>query len=286
MPIGGGGVVNNTYGERRGTGIGFGTGAGLGQRRASTMMRGRADSIARFQNTLFSQFKLLPATELSRMGALPSYEAATVGQILVDVPLDPAERAKTLVVFVSHRWVGNSSCGGPQPDTPEGDVFKVIERAVHNLKATYAARKGKRAGRELNVLLWIDYSCAPSSQDASRSLLLLSLPGIMERCDMVVYPVLANSWYTPRQLKEWHRHPSRRFLEDIAQVMGTESGEFLRKHVHCQELFSRSWVSCFMLMCMYVCACWYVYVYVGFDDTCLYACICVECLCLCTRYVY
>jgi hypothetical protein len=238
------GAAAKPYGERKGTGIGFGTGAGLGLRRPSTMMLARTESAARFQNPLFSPLKLLPATELSRIGALPSYEAATVGQMLVDVPLDPAERAKTLVVFVSHRWVGKSSCGGIQPDTPAGDVHRVIERAVHSLKSAFAERRGKQAGRALNVLLWIDHCCAPSTQDASaRSLLLLSLPGIMERCDLVVYPVLSNAWYTSKQLNEWHRHPSRRFLEDIAQVMGGESGEFLRKHVHCQELFSRGWVS-------------------------------------------
>jgi hypothetical protein len=243
VDVGGGGGLN-AYGGRRGTGIGFGTGAGMGLRRASTMMVAKTESAARFQNPLFSQLKLLPSTELFRVGALPSNEAATVGQILVDVPIEPAERAKTLVVFVSHRWVGTSSCGGPQPDTPEGDVYRVIERAVHSLKSAHAQRKGKKAGQDLKVLLWIDHCCAPSNQDSSsRSLLLLSLPGIMERCDLVMYPVLANTWYSSKQLKEWHRHPSRRFLEDIAQVMGGESADFLWKHVHCQELFSRAWVS-------------------------------------------
>lgn len=105
---------------------------------------------------------VLPLAGLSAARCIPKYETAMRSGALVRY--DALDRNSAFVVFVSHRWVNESSMGRPGFRQYEGgggreDGTPDVESAKHAFLVEGLNSILASLPREVAVFLWIDFSC-------------------------------------------------------------------------------------------------------------------------------
>lgn len=101
---------------------------------------------------------VLPLAGLSAARCFPKYENAMRSGALV--PYDSLDRNSAFVVFVSHRWVNESSQqSGFEQRGDGGDGTPDLESAKHGFLVEGLSSILASLPREVAVFLWIDFSC-------------------------------------------------------------------------------------------------------------------------------
>ncbi|CAN0381100.1 unnamed protein product, partial [Ectocarpus sp. 12 AP-2014] len=133
---------------------------------------------------------VLPLTGLSAARSFPKYQNAMRSGALV--PYDSLDRNSAFVVFVSHRWINESSRptefwkhGGGQDfgeGSPDVDSAKhtFLVEGLHSILASLP--------REVAVFLWIDYSCIDQENPESKRKGARSVAAYMQLSDAVFTP--------------------------------------------------------------------------------------------------
>lgn len=103
---------------------------------------------------------LLPLAGLSAARCFPKFENARRSGALV--PYDALDRNSAFVVFVSHRWVNDSSrptAFRQHGAARGGDGMPDVDSAKHGFLVEGLNSILASLPREVAVFLWIDYSC-------------------------------------------------------------------------------------------------------------------------------
>jgi hypothetical protein len=114
--------------------------------------------------------------------------------------LTDIDRSKSLVVFISHRWLRANSLapgwdGQPHPDNTNGDVFKLCVEGIYALKQSVAPQLAY-------CYIWMDYCCIDQDKDTSATR-LIDLKTVMEGVDCVFTPIIDHSAGSRSTIEDW-----------------------------------------------------------------------------------
>lgn len=172
---------------------------------------------------------------LKAIGRIPrSDEARKMRGLLV--PLDDVgDRADTLVVFVSHRWLRSKAAHKAK--------FERLIVAGEILKRQFNAAAIGGTPQLKRLLLWMDWACIDQDDRASRDRGVASLPAYVEQSDVLLTPIPADrdAFQSSRHAKRWSSQSSE-LLDAITSSMYSLDREMLLRHAHARELFSRGWI--------------------------------------------
>ncbi|CBJ29089.1 MORN repeat variant family protein [Ectocarpus siliculosus] len=185
---------------------------------------------------------VLPLTGLSAARSFPKYQNAMRSGALV--PYDSLDRNSAFVVFVSHRWINESSRptefwkhGGGQDfgeGSPDVDSAKhtFLVEGLHSILASLP--------REVAVFLWIDYSCIDQENPESKRKGARSVAAYMQLSDAVFTPY-AESLYPSSG-----GGGGETFANPLGEVCNTPWPNSYRS---LQDFCSRAWCRLEVLLC-------------------------------------
>ncbi|CAM9492314.1 unnamed protein product [Pylaiella littoralis] len=181
---------------------------------------------------------VLPLAGLSAASCFPKYENAMRSGALV--PYDSLDRNSAFVVFVSHRWVNDSS--RPTESGKPGDGGNGtpdVESAKHGLLVEGLSSILASLPREVAVFLWIDFSCIDQDNKESKRKGARSVAAYMQLCDAVFTPYAESLYPISGGERETFANP----LGEVCDTPWPNSYRSL------QDFCSRAWCRLEVLLC-------------------------------------
>eukprot|EP00752_Nemacystus_decipiens_P004430 g4043.t1 len=184
---------------------------------------------------------VLPLAGLSAARCFPKYQNAMNSGALV--PYDSLDRNSAFVVFVSHRWVNDStrSTGFRQRGATGdgGDGTPDVDSAKHAFLVEGLSSILASLPREVAVFLWIDFSCIDQDNEESKRKGARSLAAYMQLSDAVFTPYA--EYLYPSSGGE-----GETFANPLGEVCDTPWPNSYRS---LQDFCSRAWCRLEVLLC-------------------------------------
>jgi len=168
---------------------------------------------------------LVPLENFSQLGRIPrSSDRDQVGVVPLSELIESGRRSRSLLAFISHRWLNPSNDPKTMhPDVETNDKYKVIVEGLSRLLA------GLDDVDE--VFLWVDFCCIEQDDLEVLGAGIRSLPAYIEQCDVL---------FTPYN-EDLFDGAMDRFTEEFIQGAGDQAFGLFRKYKTLSQYVSRGW---------------------------------------------
>jgi hypothetical protein len=156
--------------------------------------------------------------------------ALNEGKLIRYCDLEEVDRAQTMIVFISHRWLNTDS---DKPDSDDNFKFKITKLGLDMLK--------RQSGGGVRMLVWLDYSCMNQLDRLLMASGIASLPAYVERSSVILSPILPNDYYTQNDL-DFINSLDDNLMMKLTENMAPEHRDIMRKYSHLLDMTSRGWI--------------------------------------------
>ena len=152
------------------------------------------------------------------------------GKLLRYRDLTDTDKANSMIVFISHRWLNADS---DRPDSDRHEKYQLTKMGLEMLK--------RQSGGKVRILVWLDYSCMNQLDRVLMASGIASLPAYVERSSVLLSPILPNEYYAPHELEEIDSLDDHLMMK-LTEHMSPEHRDMMRQYSHLLDMTSRGWI--------------------------------------------